>query len=129
MRGNIRIANVLAAVTMMMFGAFPVLANSAFVAEFNALGVAQSGVTAQIASEPNLAESVVDFTAGVASSSNFGATTSLVRLQCDTKCAFKVRPGCAGASASATTSKYLPADGVEFFGVKPGDCVSVITKP
>ena len=106
-------------------------ANKAFINEYNSMAATDSGgVPAQIASEPAVVQQTpTDFTAGATSSPAFGNQTKFIRLLCDTRCAFKVRPGCTGGTAATTSSAPLAVDAPEYFGVKPGDCISVIASP
>ena len=102
-------------------------ANKAFISEYGVLAATNSGgVPAQIAAEPALNDQVVDFSGGVTSSSAFSAQTRYIRIQCDTRCA--VRFSTAGTAAT-TSNKPLEAASPEYFGVQPGDKVSVIASP
>lgn len=106
-------------------------ANKAFISEYNTMAHTDNGgVPAQIASEPSVTQQTpVDFTAGATSSAAFSSTTRFIRLMCDTRCAIRFRPSCTGGSAATTSSAPLAADAPEYFGVKAGDCVSVISSP
>ena len=56
-------------------------------------------------------------------SAAFGATTLMVRIHTDAICSIAF-----GSSPTATAnSKRMAADTTEYFGVKPGDRVAVIT--
>jgi len=105
-------------------------ASKAFISEYAIIGQTNTfNQPAQIATEPTLVDQTpVDFSGGAASSAAFGTTTKYIRILCDTRCAVKFRPACAGAAATIS-SKPLPADAPEYFGVRPGDCVSVIASP
>lgn len=100
-----------------------------FISEYGVLASTFSGPLAQIAAEPSVTvQTPVDFSGGVASSSAFNSGTRYIRLMCDTRAAFKVRPACSGASAT-TSSPPIAADSPEYFGVQPGDCISAIASP
>jgi hypothetical protein len=105
-------------------------ASKAFISEYAVMAATSSGgAPAQIAAEPTLTDQApVDFSGGAASSAVFGSQTKYIRLLCDTRCAIKLRPACSGAAAT-TSNKPLAADTPEYFGVQPGDCLSVIASP
>lgn len=115
---------------VVLFSLFATQANAAsklFISEYGVLGATNSpGGAAQIAAEPALVDQVVDFSGGVTASSAFSTSTRFVRLQCDTRCAIRVSTA---GTAAATTNKPLAADSPEYFGVQPGDKVSVIASP
>lgn len=102
-------------------------ASKLFISEYGVLGSTNSpGGAAQIAAEPVLVDQVVDFSGGVTASSAFSGQTRFVRLQCDTRCAVRVTTA---GTAATTSNKPLAADSPEYFGVQPGDKVSVIASP
>ncbi len=84
-------------------------------------GVAKADVAvAQAVKEPAIAEQAVTFTTATQSSA-FNAATKIVRVAADAQCYIAF-----GANPTATAnSKLLPSFGVEYFGVTPGDKVSV----
>lgn len=95
-----------------------------YVSEYKEVGNAQ-GHVAQIALEPVIADQVVDYSGGVASSNAFKGSTQYVRVLCDTQCSVQF-----GTAPTATTStKLLPALTAEYFGVSPGFKISVISNP
>lgn len=95
-----------------------------YVSEYKELGNA-SGHVAQVALDPPLAEQVVDYSGGVASSNAFKGSTQYVRIICDTQCSVQF-----GTAPTATTStKLVPALTPEYFGVSPGNKISVISNP
>jgi hypothetical protein len=99
-------------------------ANKAYISEFGVLGTSNNGVP-QIAAQPSLTEQTVDFSGGVTSSAAFGGGTKYIRILCDSRCSVQF-----GAAPTATTSKMpLAADTPEYFGVQPGEKVSVIANP
>ena len=106
-------------------------ANKAFISEYAVMAAtASGGVPAQIAAEPTLTDQPpVDFSGGATSSAAFGSQTKYIRIMCDTRCAIMFRPACTGGSAATTSSKPLAADAPEYFGIQPGDCVSVVAIP
>ena len=98
-------------------------ANRLDISEYNSL-VITSGLVAQVAPEPGT-DQTVDFSGGVAFSAAFGSSTSYIWVMCDTQCSIKI-----GTSPTATTSnKRLPALVPMFFGVQPGQKISVIASP
>lgn len=102
-------------------------ASKLFISEYSTMAQTNSGgAPAQIGSEPDQADQVVDFSGGAAASAAFGADTKFVRLQCDTRCAIRVTTA---GTAATTSNKPLAADAPEYFGVRPGDKVNVIASP
>jgi hypothetical protein len=121
--------NRLAAALFLCLVASPSFAASKlFISEYGTLAATNSGgVPAQAAAEPSLTDQApVDFSGGAASSAVFGAQTRLVRLMCDTRCAIRISTA---GTAATTSNKPLAADSPEYFGVQPGDKVSVIASP
>lgn len=102
----------------------PALAASAYISEYAALGQTSSGTaTAQIATLPPFVDQKVTFTGTAGASAAFGVKTKFIRLHCDAACSYSV-------SGTATTSNArLPADVIEYFGVQPGQVLSVIANP
>lgn len=95
-----------------------------YISEYNSVGF-QTGWTLPLSAalEPSTADQVVDFTAGEAKSATFDPTTVLVRVWSDADCCVLF-----GTSPTATTSKKpLAAKAPEYFGVRAGQKVSVIT--
>jgi hypothetical protein len=89
------------------------------------LGGAYVSVVAQIAAEPGVDQSPVDFSGGVASSASFAAATTYIRVVCDAQCSVLF-----GTNPTATNSnKMLPALAPEYFGVTPGQKISVVSNP
>ena len=76
--------------------------------------------TAQAVKEPSITTQAVSFAAATASAA-FNPLTRIVRVVSDTQCYIVF-----GAAPTATAnSMLLPAFGVEYFGVNPGDKISV----
>lgn len=125
-----KLTRFLAAACLCLLASPSFAASKLFISEYSTLASTNSGgSSAQIAAEPAITDQTpVDFSGGVASSAAFNAGTRYIRLMCDTRCAVKVRPACAGTSAS-TSNKPLAADTPEYFGVQPLDCISVIASP
>lgn len=99
-------------------------ANKAYISEYAALGTARGDIP-QIAQEPSQAEQVVDFGGGATQSAAFGGGTKYVRVVCDIRCAVVF-----GANPTATTSsKPMGPDAPEYFGVNPGQKISVVASP
>ncbi len=61
--------------------------------------------------------------ASAVQSAALGSTTNFVRLHADVNCRFAIGPN----PAAAATSPRLAMGATEYFGVRPGDKVSVIT--
>lgn len=75
---------------------------------------------AQTIKEPSITTQAISFTSAE-SSAAFNDSTRIVRLVSDTQCYIVF-----GAAPTATAnSMLLPALGVEYFGVNPGDKISV----
>ena len=77
---------------------------------------------AQTVKEPSITTQAITFST-VTSSAAFNDSTRIVRVVSDTQCYIKF-----GSSPTAVTasSMLMPALGVEYFGVDPGDKISVI---
>lgn len=76
---------------------------------------------AQVAAQPSVANQVIDYSAGVASSAAFNALTTYVRIHTDAICSIAF-----GTAPTATTaSKRLAADNTEYFGVPIGQSFKV----
>ena len=77
---------------------------------------------AQAVKEPAIDTQAIPFST-VASSVAFNDSTRIVRVASDTQCYIKF-----GSNPTAVTadSMLIPAFGVEYFGVNPGDKISVI---
>lgn len=102
-----------------------------FIAEYGATGTAiyasgGAGGVLEVAAEPSLQQTPVDFSGGVASSAAFNAKTRFVRIICDAQCSVKF-----GASPQTATNANTPlaAMAPEYFGVVGGQIVSVIANP
>lgn len=80
------------------------------------------GQAIPVGQEPTLADQTVAIGAE-AKSSAFNANTTFIRIHVDAICSIKF-----GAAPTATTSnKRLAANQTEYFGVRPGDKVSIIS--
>jgi hypothetical protein len=113
---------LIAAAAFACLAASPCYAANAYIAEFSALGTAIFGPP-QIAPLPPLVNQKVDFSGGAASASAFGSQTKYIRLHCDAACSYSV------SGTATTASPRIPLDGVEYFGVQPGQVLSVIANP
>ncbi len=101
-------------------------ANLLFISEYNRAAPQDNSVI-QVAVEPALVDQTpVNYGAGAATSAAFGAQTNLIRLMCDTRCAIRISTA---GTAATTSNKPMAADTPEYFGVRPGDVVSVIASP
>lgn len=106
----------------------PAFATQLYISEYPNLGFvgpAQSTL-APIAPEPSLVDQTpVNFSSGATLSAAFNTKTRFVRIICDVQCSVKF-----GASPTATNqNKPLPAMVPEYFGVIPGQKISVISNP
>lgn len=102
----------------------PASAAKLYISEYSSLTIA-SAIPAQVGFEPDVTDQAVDYSGGVAASSAFNNATAYIRVLCDTQCSVKF-----GATPIATTSsKLLPALIPEYFGVVPGQKISVISNP
>lgn len=95
-----------------------------YIAEFNRSD-ADVRSHAQVAACPPLIEQTPVAIGGAsAQSAAFGDQTNLIRLHADAICSVKV--GGTNPTATASTMR-LAADQTEYFAVKPGDKVAVIS--
>lgn len=103
----------------------PAFAAKLYISEYSSVTIA-SAIPAQVAFEPAVTDQTpVDYSGGVVSSAAFNNATAYIRVLCDTQCSVKF-----GATPTATTSsKLLPALTPEYFGVVPGQKISVISNP
>lgn len=94
-----------------------------YISEYAAIPPISAG-SPKLVQEPSLVEQVpVVIGAGSLSSATFGANTHIVRLHTDVICSVAF-----GAAPTATAnSKRLNANTTEYFAVRPGDSVAVIT--
>lgn len=94
-------------------------AASCYIREYQALGGAQI----PIAQEPGVDQTPISLAGGAVSSAAFAATTHVIRLVCGASASYLV-----GSSPSATTANsVIPALLPEYFGVTPGQVVSIIS--
>lgn len=92
-----------------------------YITEFASMGVAGGG-SPQIAAMPPLAEQAIAIGAETDSAA-FNAQTKFVRLHPDAICSIVIG---AGNPVAATTKLRLAANTTEYFGVQPGQVLSVI---
>lgn len=87
-----------------------------------------TGTNAQIAQGPAIKTETVAIGAE-AKSTAFDRNCHVIRLHVDAICSFAiVSPDTSGNYAAATTSsKRIAADQTEYFGVNPGDKISIIS--
>lgn len=94
-------------------------AANCYIREYKALG----GTQIPIAQEPGVDQSPISLAGGAVSSAAFATTTHMIRLICGTSASVLF-----GASPTATTSNSpVPALLPEYFGVAPGQVVSIIS--
>lgn len=99
--------------------AAPALASTLYIDEY-AQG---SAPIYPAATAPPVTSQTVAISGTATSSAAFNTATRLIRITCDVICSFLI-----GTSPTATTSSArLPAGGVEYFIVVPGQKISVIT--
>jgi len=92
-----------------------------YVTEYQGLSTAYND-TAQAVPGTPVAIQTVAISGAAASSAPFNANTTLVRLHTDSICSFTM-----GSAPVATTScPRMAANQTEYFGVRPGQTVSVI---
>lgn len=83
-----------------------------------------AGPQVPIADAPKVATNNVAISGASTQSNAFNVNTALVRVHTDVICSVEV----GGLSPTATTaSQRMPADSVEYFFVRPGDRLAVIT--
>lgn len=94
-----------------------------YIAEFGAAGTGGGGGDLQISEMPPLREQTVSISGSSVQSAAFGAGTEFIRVQVDAICSIAI-----AESPTATTSKMrLAADQTEYFGVRSGLKLAVIT--
>ena len=94
-----------------------------YVTEF-ASSAAATGDGAQVANTPKVAQNNVTIGGSTTQSAAFGASTRVVRVSPDAICSVEI--GGANPVATAASSR-MAADSVEYYFVKPGDKLAVIT--
>ncbi len=77
---------------------------------------------AQAVKEPSIATQTITFST-VELSAAFNDSTRIIRVVSDAQCYIKIGPN---PTAVTADSMLMPAFGVEYFGVNPGDKLSVI---
>lgn len=102
------------------------MASKLTVTEFSTKGSAQNYavVPIEVAQMPALTKQNLNFISGgpAVASSAFGASTRLIRVHAKAACSIVV-----GANPTATTDDTpMAANSTEYFGVSPGDKLSVI---
>lgn len=101
-----------------------------YVTEFSGLSMGWNGGTIptdgliQIAAAPALANQIVSMGSGASTPSGaFTGTTHIIRVISDTTCWIDI-----GTTPAATNAKMLiVANSPEYFGVRPGDKIAVIS--
>lgn len=97
---------------------------TAWITEYREAALTGAGVGVPAGKEPALAHQTVTFTTAT-SSAAFNANTRLIRIQCDAAAHLKFGP----VGQTATTSHTpVNANAGEYFGVNPGDEVSVLAQ-
>jgi hypothetical protein len=94
-----------------------------YISEYSDMRLSYGQLAIQAPFEPSLAEQHVAIGGTSTPSSAFNDKTKFVRLHTDAICSVKF-----GTSPTAvTTEKRMAAGQTEFFGVRPGDKVAVIS--
>lgn len=93
------------------------------ITEYAELAVDAPGKTIAVGREPAVAEQQLAITSPAVQSAAFSDTTKFIRVHADTACriAYGVDPTATGAH------RRIPANGTEYFGVRAGHKISVIT--
>lgn len=93
-----------------------------YIAEFQVIQDI-GALIAQIASAPPVAEQTIAIGGASVSSAAFNYNTNVIRVTTDAICSIAI-----GVTPTATaTTMRLSADHVEYFGVRPGSKIAVIT--
>lgn len=77
----------------------------------------------QAPQEPPVAEYTVNITGSPTAGQLFGGYTQMIRVHCDVVCSILIGTN----PSAATTNKRLAANQTEYFGVAPGQRISVIS--
>ncbi len=120
-----KIWGVVAVIAALFLAAPAEAASKLYISECKNLPVIGTTV-AVFASQPCTDQSVVDYSGGAASSAAFAASTRYVRVVSDSDCSLLFG---ASPQTAAATNAYLPAKTIEYFGVVPGQIVSVHANP
>lgn len=119
---------ILAALCVALLLSTEAQASKLFIREYVSFGFNTALAIDQppIAKEPGTDQTPVDFSGGATSSAAFATTTHLVRILCDVQCSvvYGVSPQTATTS-NAPLAAFVP----EYFGVTPGQIISVIAHP
>lgn len=95
-----------------------------WITELDSVPRGRAGEPIPVGHLPPVAEQTVTFTTTAAESSAFNSRTSVVRVHSDAACSIAV-----GSDPTATASNLPMASGApEYFGVSPGDKLSVIQR-
>ena len=99
-----------------------------YVSEYRSLASVPSSLTygpqaGQAPQEPPTAEYTVNIAGSPTAGQLFGGYTAMIRVHTDSICSILIGT----APAAATTNKRLAANQTEYFGVAPGQRISVIT--
>ena len=94
-----------------------------YIAEFSGQQVDAGLARIPAGSLPAVAHQVVDFAGTSVQSQLFNTATRYVRLHADAACHVLVS---SGNPTATTINMRLPADGVEYFAVQPGQRLAVI---
>lgn len=93
-----------------------------YVTEFTGLRETGKGIPAQVAQTPPVASHKITI-AATAASITFSRRTDIIRVHTDAVCSILI-----GSNPTATASDgRMAADATEYFGVRPGDKLSVIS--
>jgi hypothetical protein len=120
------IIRALALFVALFFISGEVQASKLWIREFNRLGTQKQGDDPQVAQEPGVDQSVLDFSGGAVSSAATRTDTRFVRLVCDASCSYSVTTS---AATATTTNALLPAGVVEIIGITGGAFINVRSNP
>ncbi len=98
-----------------------------YVSEYLGLATAAQSDSVDVVAAPSIADQVVDYTAGVATSAAFNALTSFIEVCADSACSIAL-----GTAPTATTANFrIPANQLKRIRVPTGGAfkISAITNP
>lgn len=96
-----------------------------YLSEYSSQGLAESWAVfrIEVAQEPSQVDQVLTFTSDETKSTAFLPTTKFIRIHTDTACSIAVGPN----PTATVNNKRLAANSTEYFGVMPGNKLSVIS--
>jgi len=94
-----------------------------YITEFRDLAGPSNGMAPPWAQQPPVAEQTVAITGASAQSAAFSGSTRYIRVHADAICSIEVGP----APVATTAKARMAASTTEYFGVKVGDQIAVIS--